>query len=91
MNMHRDMFNDFKSISMWMKMKFTKMSMWMIVKRLHDGGNCVMGITVLIVTAVSTSYKREAWKVKSTRLVFLGSAFDCIGAIDRSLKVCCAI
>ena len=50
-----------------------------------------MGITVLIVTAVSTSYKREAWKVKSTRLVFLGSAFDCIGAIDRSLKVCCAI
>jgi len=91
MNMHRDMFNDFKSISMWMKMTFMKMSMWMRVKRLHNGGNCVMGITVLIVTAVSTSYKREAWKVKSTRLVFLGSAFDCIGAIDRSLKVCCAI
>ena len=60
MNMHRDMFNDFKSISMWMKMTFMKMSMWMRVKRLHDGGNCVMGITVLIVTAVSTSYKREA-------------------------------
>ena len=54
-------------------------------------GDFVMGITVLIVTAVSTSYKREAWKEKSTRLVFLGSAFDCIGAIDRSLKVCCAI
>jgi len=33
--------------------------MWLRVKRL-DEGNCVMGITVLIVTAVSTSYKREA-------------------------------
>ena len=33
-------------------------------------GDFVMGITVLIVTAVSTSYKREAWKVRSTRLVF---------------------
>ena len=42
MNMHKDMFNNFKSISVWMKMKFMKMSkkmsMWMRVNRLHEGG-----------------------------------------------------
>jgi len=82
MNMHKDMFNNFKSTSMWMKMKFTKlskkMSMWLRVNRL-DEGNCVMGITVLIVTAVSTSYKREASPVdweeeqKPIQYLWLGS------------------
>jgi len=41
MNMHKDMFNNFKSISVWMKMKFMKMSkkmsMWMRVNRLCYG------------------------------------------------------